>query len=107
MRPAAILRDAVESLERACDSVPALRASTPDGRPAYDVALEQVLAGQKETMNDSQIVLRLPAELVERIDACAAQLRESNPGLRISRSDAVRALIVRALDADAGRKTRR
>ncbi len=40
--------------------------------------------------------LRLSHDLVVRVDACAARLRES--GLAVSRTDVARMLIVRALD---------
>ena len=40
--------------------------------------------------------LRLPPELVVRVDECAGRLRAS--GLAVSRTDVARMLIVRALD---------
>lgn len=40
---------------------------------------------------------RLSTELVKRIDAHASRLRERFPGLLISRSDALRMLVERAL----------
>ena len=40
--------------------------------------------------------LRLPPELVIRVDECAGRLRAS--GLAVSRTDVARMLIVRALD---------
>jgi hypothetical protein len=59
-----------------------------------------------ETMeNDEQIVVRLPSAIVERIDAYAERMKKEQPGFRITRSDVVRSLIVRALDeAEATRK---
>lgn len=50
-----------------------------------------------------QIFVRLPAELVERLDAYVARLAEERPGLRPNRSDAIRILLNQALEADATR----
>lgn len=48
--------------------------------------------------NDRQIVVRLPAVLVGRIDRFAERLRAELPGTRFARSEAVRVLLTRALD---------
>jgi hypothetical protein len=48
--------------------------------------------------NDRQIVVRLPAALVGRVDRFAAALRAELPGTRFARSEAVRVLLTRALD---------
>jgi hypothetical protein len=48
--------------------------------------------------NDRQIVVRLPAALVERVDRFAERVREELPGTRFARSEAVRVLLGRALD---------
>jgi hypothetical protein len=48
--------------------------------------------------NDRQIVVRLPAALVRRVDRFAEQLRAEIPGTRFARSEAVRVLLTRALD---------
>ncbi len=48
--------------------------------------------------NDRQIVVRLPAALVGRVDRFAEQLRAELPGTRFARSEAVRVLLTRALD---------
>jgi hypothetical protein len=48
--------------------------------------------------NDRQIVVRLPAALVGRVDRFAARLRAELPGTRFARSEAVRVLLTRALD---------
>lgn len=42
---------------------------------------------------------KLPAELVERLDAHAGHLREQSPGIHITRADALRALLISALDS--------
>ena len=56
--------------------------------------------------NDEQLVVRLPSDLVDRIDARAEELREAMPGAKLSRADIVRVLLTQALDA-ADRKGKR
>jgi hypothetical protein len=46
---------------------------------------------------DKQFTFRLPPKLVARIDRCREQMHRS--GLNINRTDVVRMLITRALDA--------
>lgn len=48
--------------------------------------------------NDSQLVVRLPAALVRRVDQFAEQMRGELPGTRFARAEAVRVLLTRALD---------
>ncbi|HEX2876309.1 MAG TPA: hypothetical protein VHP33_33885 [Polyangiaceae bacterium] len=48
--------------------------------------------------NDSQLVVRLPAALVGRVDQFAERMRAELPGLRFARAEAVRVLLTRALD---------
>jgi hypothetical protein len=48
--------------------------------------------------NDSQLVVRLPGELVGRVDQYAARMRRELPGVRFARAEAVRVLLTRALD---------
>jgi hypothetical protein len=53
---------------------------------------------QRSGGNDRQIVVRLPATLVGRVDRFAERLRADLPGTRFARSEAVRVLLTRALD---------
>lgn len=56
--------------------------------------------------NDAQLVLRLPADLIERVDAYAERVRSELPGARFKRAEAVRVLLTRALDqAEKNRRT--
>ncbi len=48
--------------------------------------------------NDSQLVVRLPAGLVERVDQFAERMRAELPGSRFARAEAVRVLLTRALN---------
>lgn len=43
--------------------------------------------------------VRLPADLIARVDEYAAQEQASAPGRKCSRTDAVRMLLLRGLDA--------
>lgn len=45
------------------------------------------------------VALRIPADLLERVDRHQERLRASVEGLRVTRSDAVRALLAAGLDA--------
>lgn len=47
----------------------------------------------------TQIAVRLPADLLERIEAHAELLRARHPGLSLSRADVVRSLLAEALAA--------
>jgi hypothetical protein len=71
-------------------------------RTRWESTLEETMSDQA---NDEQIVVRLPGALLARIDAYAEGQRKAT-GLRVSRSDAVRLLVARALDAKPS-KTKR
>lgn len=47
-----------------------------------------------------QVGVRLPVTLVERIDSYAEELTSERPGIRVSRTEAIRFLILRALDTE-------
>jgi hypothetical protein len=48
--------------------------------------------------NDSQLVVRLPSALVQRVDQFAERMRAELPGTRFARAEAVRVLLTRALN---------
>ena len=48
--------------------------------------------------NDSQLVVRLPTALVQRVDQFAERMRAELPGTRFARAEAVRVLLTRALN---------
>ena len=50
--------------------------------------------------HDRQVAFRLSSSLVEEIDARADELRASAPGMRVTRADVVRAILVRALESE-------
>ena len=48
-----------------------------------------------------QIAVRLPETLLRRVDRHVKRLRDRTPlGISVTRADAVRALLIQALDAD-------
>jgi hypothetical protein len=53
---------------------------------------------------DEQIVTRAPHALVERLDAFVERLKAEEPGRRVTRADAIRILLHKALDAEEGPK---
>ena len=49
-----------------------------------------------------QIAVRLPASLLKRVDHHVKELRGRTPlGISVTRADAVRSLLIQALEADA------
>jgi hypothetical protein len=51
-----------------------------------------------------QTGLRIPEELLARVDAFAVRLQKEQPGLSIGRADAMRVLIQKGLEAVAAEK---
>lgn len=51
-----------------------------------------------------QVVIRLEREIVDRLEGLAAQL--AKPGLKITRTDAMRVALIAGLDALARRKVK-
>lgn len=54
-----------------------------------------------------QMAFRLPKSLIKRLDAHVARLRKDQPGMTVSRADAVRVLLSRALDEEDQRGIKR
>lgn len=76
---------------RAVDSAIA-PASQRDTRPAR--------GGEGHPVKTQQISLRLPVELIDRLDRYVTKINEQHPGWDLTRTDAVRALLTRALEAE-------
>jgi metal-responsive CopG/Arc/MetJ family transcriptional regulator len=53
-----------------------------------------------------QIFVRLPDELVDELDRYVEILKQEQPGLNPSRSDAIRILLYCGLEAEKGRRQR-
>ena len=58
-----------------------------------------------ETGETRPLGLRFEVELIERVDAHAERMRLASPGQRVTRSDAFRALVMKALE-EAERRAR-
>ena len=56
--------------------------------------------------NDRQVAFRLPSFLVDQIDEKAETWSARVPGIRVTRADVVRALLVQGLEADGGPSSR-
>lgn len=95
------VRKARASLRKLAEDFPELRG--PSGRAnrvKWEAALEDVMATKKSGgVSEEQLVVRLPKDLLERVDAYAERLRAEQPGPAWKRSDVVRLLLARALDA--------
>ena len=59
---------------------------------------EQTLM-EAETMASQQMGMRLSEELVERLDQHVERMKAAQPGMEVTRSDAIRVLLLVALDA--------
>ncbi len=56
----------------------------------------------KRKRDVSIIPVRLPTEVVSRLDRLAERLRDERPGVTVSRSDAIRVALIRGLDGLEG-----
>ena len=56
------------------------------------------LMGKREPMKI--VPFRLPAALVTRLDRHAARLRKAHPGIEVTRADALRQLLIGALERE-------
>lgn len=61
-------------------------------RLSYTETFVNMARPRKETTMQA-VSLRLPAPLIERVDACADQLQSETPLLEVTRTDALRYLI--------------
>jgi hypothetical protein len=64
-------------------------------RRGWEAEVEAIV----DETNDEQMVVRLPGALLARVDAYAERLRREMPGPSWKRSDVVRLLLAKALDA--------
>jgi len=51
-----------------------------------------------------QVAFRLPKSLIARLDDYVEHMKRAAPGVNVSRADAVRYLLNRALDGDAAKR---
>lgn len=92
------VRAALAALDRLVEAHPELRGqSGVANRAAWLVELES-MEGDNVATNDKQTAIRIPAELLERLDRMAEVWRAERPGARMTRSDVLRVLLLQALD---------
>ena len=99
------VRAAREALGKLGERYPELRGPPgEENRAAWEATLEDAMTNREQ---DEQLVVRLSRSLLERVDAYAERLRDEQPGPAWKRSDVVRLLLTRALDAAETPKRKR
>ncbi len=79
-------------------------------RPIEAHELEELLTMVKAKASEGGtpvVAFRLDAELLERLQAHAERMSKAMPGVQFSRTDAVRALLLKALEAEESPKDRK
>jgi hypothetical protein len=98
------VRTARTNLRRLARERPEMTTSASEAnRRGWETVLEETMGDETK---DEQIVVRLPSALLERLDAYAERMRREVPGPAWKRSDVVRMLLARALEADAPKRGR-
>lgn len=81
---------------------PELVGADGDGVQGWMTTLER----DEQMADTEQVAFRLPKDLVKRLDDCVERMAKAQPGMNITRTDAVRVLLMRALgDDEAKTKT--
>lgn len=97
----------LERVKRALARLDAVATARPEVFEGRDEqAWAQALKGS-EAMGQAtswQAAVRFPLDLVGRIDTFREAVAAANPGMKVSRSDAIRLLVTRALDAEGAQK---
>ena len=94
----AAISAALKRLDDIARDHPELVSSAPPS-PEDIRGWEETLREMEEDMATKQVAFRFPVKLVERLDAFAEKLQRASPGLRVTRADAARLLLTRALEA--------
>ncbi len=86
---------------QSCHTRPVAKSATTHGDAAAR-PLQWLRRSKRETRmmqaKTRQLTFRLPEELIERVDKCAARI-QSEAALPVTRTDVVRMLLVHALDS--------
>jgi hypothetical protein len=97
------VREARETLRKLAKTNPELIGQpSPENERDWQSTLAENEMGRKV-----QVAFRLDEDLVKRLDRYAKQMEREMPGFKVSRADAVRLLLIRALDnvdAERGKK---
>ncbi len=94
------VRDVRARLQALVETYPELRS--PEAQQRLHVWMERCMAERQ----GKQIFVRLSDELIAELDRYVEVLKEEQPGLKPSRSDAIRILLYRGLEAEKGRRQR-
>lgn len=92
------VRAALAELDRLVEAHPELRGQSGAANRAAWLAELETMEGDNVATNDKQTAIRIPAELMDRLDRMATLWRRERPGARMTRSDALRVLLLQALD---------
>jgi hypothetical protein len=88
------VREARETLRKLAKTHPELI-----GQPSPENERDwQSTLAENEMGKTVQVAFRLDEDLVKRLDKYAKQMEHEMPGFKVSRADAVRLLLIRALD---------
>lgn len=58
---------------------------------------------KRDKRGGAVVPVRLPPDVLQALDALMERMRAERPGLRVTRSDAVRVLLLRALEGERSR----
>jgi hypothetical protein len=98
------VREARTNLRRLAREHPELTAPPSEAnRRGWEREVEEAMADEK----NPPLVIRLPADLRARIDKYGERLKREQPGPEWNRSDVVRLLLARALDAAEPKRGKR
>ena len=88
------VRRALGLLDALADTHPQLLGEPgADNRACWQQTLQEI-----EMNHDKQFALRLPHELIVRLDAEVERQKAARPGMRVTRADVVRLLVIAGLD---------
>jgi hypothetical protein len=89
----ATVREARQILAELARTYPELSQRSPSGRPIWEAQLFE----EVKMADTTQIAVRMPNDLLAQVDAYAKAAAQ--PGLEVTRADAVRMLVAQALSS--------
>jgi len=93
------VRKALRRLDEIAAEHPALLEEGPTDRQAWIETLQEIEKMPRRAGEPTkQVAFRLPVSLIARVDVYVEILSQENPGVALTRADAVRLLLNRGLD---------
>jgi len=92
----------VARVAAALDQLDALAVEHPEAFQGRDAAAWTTILEGAQTMTPEQTyqtAVRLPVSILERVDAYTERMHREIPGAKFTRTDAIRMLLVQALEA--------